>query len=106
MVIIILSVFFLNPKNSFFSTNQNSALPILTDNNETVGKKTKNHFVNTNSDSKEKSDNNAVNQSATNIIEEKNTAKREIRGDETGLKSRSVLKKRLQTTPLKKLQRK
>ncbi|MDN4014499.1 sigma-70 family RNA polymerase sigma factor [Chryseobacterium gambrini] len=93
LVIIILSVFFLNPKNSFFSTNQNSALPILTDNNETVGKKTKNHFVNTNSDSKEKSDNNAVNQSATNIIEEKNTAKREIRGDETGLKSRSVLKK-------------
>lgn len=93
LIIIVLSVFFLNTKNSFFSTNQNSALPTLTDNNETVGKKTKNDFVNTNSDSKEKSGNDAVNQSATNIIEEKNTAKTEIRRDETRLKSRPVLKK-------------
>ncbi|WP_336690670.1 MULTISPECIES: RNA polymerase sigma factor [unclassified Chryseobacterium] len=92
LIIIVLSVFFINPKNSFFSTNQNSALPTFTD-NETVGEETKNHFVNTNSDSKEKSDNNAVNHSATNIIEEKNTSKTKINDDETGLKSRPVLKK-------------
>lgn len=93
LVIIILSVFFLNPKNSFFSTNQNSDLPTFTDNNEIVSKETKNHFVNTNSDSKEKSDNDAVNQSATNIIEDKNTLKTKINDDETGLKSRPVLRK-------------
>lgn len=91
LIIIVLSVFFLNPKNSFFSTNQNSALPTFT-HNETVDKETKNPFVNINSDSKEKSDNDAVNHSAINIIEDKNTPKTEIR-DETGLKSRPVLKK-------------
>lgn len=93
LIIIVLSVFFLNPKNSFFTTDHDSVSSTFKNKGEIKNKETKEYLETINFDKKEKSDNNAVNQSATNIIEEKNTLKTKINDDETGLKSRPVLKK-------------
>ncbi|SIS96621.1 RNA polymerase sigma factor [Chryseobacterium gambrini] len=93
LIIIVLSVFFLNPKNSFFTTDHDSVSSTFKNKGEIKNKETKEYLKTINFDKKEKSDNDAVNQSATNIIEEKNTSKTKINDDETGLKSRPVLKK-------------
>lgn len=93
LIIIVLSVFFINPKNSFFTTDHDSVSSTFKNKGEIKNKETKEYLETINFDKKEKSDNDAVNQSATNIIEEKNTLKTKINDDETGLKSRPVLKK-------------
>lgn len=93
LIIIVLSVFFINPKNSFFTTDHDSVSSTFKNKGEIKNKETKEYLETINFDKKEKSDNDAVNQSATNIIEEKNTSKTKINDDETGLKSRPVLKK-------------
>lgn len=93
LIIIVLSVFFINPKNSFFTTDHDSVSSTFKNKGEIKNKETKEYLETINFDKKEKSDNDAVNQSATNIIEEKNTLKTKINDDETELKSRPVLKK-------------
>ncbi|MCY1661165.1 RNA polymerase sigma factor [Chryseobacterium sp. SL1] len=93
LIIIVLSVFFINPKNSFFTTDHDSVSSTFKNKGEIKNKETKEYLETINFDKKEKSDNDAVNQSATNIIEEKNTSKTKINDDETGLKSKPVLKK-------------